>query len=353
MRARQYGKIRIFGERELRDYLETKRTGVLYSIDNETDDYLLTVNEHNYISYKIAEAEVESLQIHDDQMYVSSEERMIPAEHFPRSFNVYSGNSYKKDVFVFHIPFSGDPELLKCMPGSRILWSIDVSITNNEFSFDIINFNDDADEIARQKDSILNNILRQYSNLRQEIDEYNEKLEKQIQNRFEFRKNRIREKLGVLASLGVPIKKSSAPETFSVPTAQKRRKVMLSKPVVTGTGYKPEPSLDESVYSEILRLIHDVGKEFERLPSLYANKEEEHLRDHFLMILEPNFEGTASGETFNKTGKTDILLRHERSNVFIAECKFWTGKKGLLNTITQLLGYLTWRDSKAAESCPL
>ncbi len=348
MRARQYGKIRIFGERELRDYLETKRTGVLYSIDNETDDYLLTVNEHNYISYKIAEAEVESLQIHDDQMYVSSEERMIPAEHFPRSFNVYSGNSYKKDVFVFHIPFSGDPELLKCMPGSRILWSTDVSITNNEFSFDIINFNDDADEIARQKDSILNNILRQYSNLRQEIDEYNEKLEKQIQNRFEFRKNRIREKLGVLASLGVPIKKSSAPETFSVPTAQKRRKVMLSKPVVTGTGYKPEPSLDESVYSEILRLIHDVGKEFERLPSLYANKEEEHLRDHFLMILEPNFEGTASGETFNKTGKTDILLRHERSNVFIAECKFWTGKKGLLNTITQLLGYLTWRDSKAA-----
>ena len=66
------------------------------------------------------------------------------------------------------------------------------------------------------------------------------------------------------------------------------------------------------------------------------------------MMLEPNFEGSATGETFNKAGKTDILLRHEGSNVFIAECKFWRGQKAFLDTITQLLGYLTWRDSKAA-----
>ena len=95
-------------------------------------------------------------------------------------------------------------------------------------------------------------------------------------------------------------------------------------------------------------MINDVGKEFERLPSLYANKKEEHLRDHFLMMIEPHFDGSATGETFNKTGKTDILLRYEGTNVFIAECKFWKGKKALLDTISQLLGYLTWRDSKAA-----
>ena len=67
-----------------------------------------------------------------------------------------------------------------------------------------------------------------------------------------------------------------------------------------------------------------------------------------LLILEPNFEGAATGETFNKSGKTDILLRHEGKNVFIAELKYWHGKKGFLETISQLLGYLTWRDSKAA-----
>lgn len=66
------------------------------------------------------------------------------------------------------------------------------------------------------------------------------------------------------------------------------------------------------------------------------------------MMLEPNFEGSATGETFNKKGKTDILLRYQGSNIFIGECKFWRGKKSLLKTIDQLLGYLTWRDSKVA-----
>lgn len=83
------------------------------------------------------------------------------------------------------------------------------------------------------------------------------------------------------------------------------------------------------------------------MPSTYAGKDEEHLRDHILLILEPNFEGSATGETFNKKGETDILLRHESSNVFVAELKYWHGKKAYLDTITQLLSYLTWRDSKA------
>ena len=84
------------------------------------------------------------------------------------------------------------------------------------------------------------------------------------------------------------------------------------------------------------------------MPSTYRDKSEEDIRDHFLLFLEPNFEGSATGETFNKSGKTDILLRHEGKNIFIAECKFWRGKSSFLSTIDQLLGYLTWRDSKAA-----
>ena len=84
------------------------------------------------------------------------------------------------------------------------------------------------------------------------------------------------------------------------------------------------------------------------MPTTYADKNEEALRDHILLVLEPRFEGSATGETFNKNGKTDILLRYQNSNVFIAECKFWNGEKKFLTTIDQLFRYLTWRDSKAA-----
>jgi hypothetical protein len=340
---------RVFGERELREFLEVSKFNVAHSIESEKDDYILNVNEDDYIAHKVSEATVDNLEIHVDDIYASSSEQMIPAERFPWDFHVYSGKSYKKDVIKFHVPISGDIQLLHCIPSSRIMWSMEIEVNRNEFCFEIINFRDNADEIVRRKDENIRSILQQYENVRTEVERANSSLEQHIRNAFNSRKQRIQKSSGVLASLGVPVKKSSAPpETFSVPTPQKRKKPILNKPSVKESGFTPEPSLDQSTYIDILKLIHDVGKEFERLPSLYAGKEEEHLRDHFLMMLEPNFEGTATGETFNKTGKTDILLRHEGSNVFIGECKFWKGEKSFLSTIDQLLGYLTWRDSKAA-----
>lgn len=340
---------RVFGERELRDFLEASKSDVVHSIESERDDYILNVNEDDYVAHKLSEATVENLEIHVDDIYASSSEQMIPAERFPREFHVYSGKSYKKDVIKFHVPISGNIQLLHCIPSSRMMWSMEIEVNRNEFCFEIINFRDNADEIVHRKDENIRNILLQYKNVRTEVERANSSLEQHIRNAFNSRKQRIQKSSGVLASLGVPVKKSSAPpETFSVPAPQKRKKPILNKPSVKEAGFMPEPSLDQDTYVDILKLIHDVGKEFERLPSLYARKEEEHLRDHFLMILEPHFEGSATGETFNKTGKTDILLRHEGSNVFIGECKFWKGEKSFLATISQLLGYLTWRDSKAA-----
>ena len=66
------------------------------------------------------------------------------------------------------------------------------------------------------------------------------------------------------------------------------------------------------------------------------------------MQLNGAFQGQATGETFNFQGKTDILIRMDGKNIFIAQCKFWKGEKVFLATIDQLLSYLSWRDTKAA-----
>jgi hypothetical protein len=76
--------------------------------------------------------------------------------------------------------------------------------------------------------------------------------------------------------------------------------------------------------------------------------DEESLRTHFLVQLNGHYEGNATGETFNYEGKTDILVRVDGKNIFIGECKFWGGPKKLLETIDQLLGYSSWRDTKVA-----
>ena len=42
------------------------------------------------------------------------------------------------------------------------------------------------------------------------------------------------------------------------------------------------------------------------------------------------------------------MIRTEGKNIFIAECKFWTGPSGLSEALDQLLGYTSWRDTKTA-----
>ena len=66
------------------------------------------------------------------------------------------------------------------------------------------------------------------------------------------------------------------------------------------------------------------------------------------MQLNGHYEGQATGETFNYEGKTDILIRSQGKNIFIAECKYWAGPKTLMDTLDQLLGYSSWRDTKVA-----
>jgi hypothetical protein len=76
--------------------------------------------------------------------------------------------------------------------------------------------------------------------------------------------------------------------------------------------------------------------------------DEESLRQHFLVQLNGQYEGNATGETFNYEGKTDILVRDRDRNLFIGECKFWKGAQHLCETIDQILGYASWRDTKTA-----
>ncbi|MBA2882993.1 hypothetical protein HNR65_003349 [Desulfosalsimonas propionicica] len=328
--------------------IENQRAKALQAIRDQSDDYLLNVNKTEFIEHLLAEYSIVPLEFHTDQLSVSVEERMIPADWHPMSYFVDRGKSYPKDVYTFHLPFSGEAELLKVRASTYSMSAPRIMITEQEVRFEIINFSKDADSIKQEADRIVNQLVSQNQHLANDLNKFNSSLEATLSKALDDRKEQLLKKHDLVSKLGVPVRKSSGtPATFSVPT--KRTPVIPAKrkPKVNDKGFKPEPALDEAIYRQILKIIHDVGKQFERLPSTYAGKDEEHLRDHMLLILEPNFEGSATGETFNKRGKTDILLRHDGANVFVAELKYWHGKKAYLETISQLLTYLTWRDSKA------
>jgi len=89
----------------------------------------------------------------------------------------------------------------------------------------------------------------------------------------------------------------------------------------------------------------------EAFSSISQSFDEEGIRSCFLPYLNAiSQKYTATGETFNKIGKTDILIQNESGeNVFIAECKIWRGQSQLSEAIDQLLSrYVNWRDEKVA-----
>ena len=110
----------------------------------------------------------------------------------------------------------------------------------------------------------------------------------------------------------------------------------------------------EGLYLHIINVIEAMARGMERSPGDYVTWSEPKLRDA-LLVAAMHYHGQATGETFNKKGKTDILVRYADRNLFIGECKWWSGAKAFtmsteseISALDQLLSYSTWRDAKLA-----
>lgn len=146
----------------------------------------------------------------------------------------------------------------------------------------------------------------------------------------------------VLAVLGVVNRSSAAIEVPII------KKIVPTPQLVHNN--KVAYNINEDMYRDILKHIYTLCKDYEQHESVYKGKREEDLRDLIVPSLNSVFIGSnSSAETFNRTGKTDIITKApDGSNVFIAECKIWRGEKMFLEAIDQLLGYVTWRDTRTA-----
>lgn len=340
--------MKLFGEGDLWSVLNAQKGKIRQDIESQNQNYLLNANETQLIAHITEKYRLDPIILNEEGVYLTDKEKMIPAEQFDSfRFHVRPGESYRKQVVTFHLPFSGDRDLFKYMPSTRILWTQDVAIQNGEICFEGIIWSDgDVAAVKRNWEDFLRSLKTQIGYSTNEVNAHNSSLETEVTVAIQQRKADFLKKGNVLASLGIPLKRSvNLPTTFAVPAPKKN--VLIAKPTASTAAFTPEPTLDSKTYEDILKIIHDTGVEIERHPSIYAGKDEETLRDHLLMVLSPHF-SSVTGETFNKAGKTDVLIRHEGKNLFVAECGVWKGAKQFLGKIDQLLSYLTWRDSKTA-----
>lgn len=229
-----------------------------------------------------------------------------------------------------------------------------VSFSENEFgwnqeyiSFAIetkgYGFSFDEDKIANEVSGGIEKINKLIQWKNNDINNENANFINNIKGIIDGRKQEIQKNKEKIQSLtqkiNISLKKN-------IPQGAQRI-ILDQKPIISRV--KPSPHLpeeyvlDEEKVNDILDILDNQARSFEKTPKALASLGEESLRDLILANLNSIFAGKATSETFSKKGKTDIYLNIDQGNILIFECKLWGGKKILHETIDQLRRYLTWR----------
>ena len=318
------------------------------SLDNE---YVLKASPTELEQHFIEKVLINPLILHLEERYIKNQSVTgIDVSHdFLRAVLPGERAIVPGTIIDIAIPFEGDPMLWRLRASTFSMGGFpEINILQSEIVFSVRFPDDSADpnKLRSEVENITKSLAEAVGYLKRDVDNHNNSAPNAIRQALVRKRTLAQSATGAVAALGIPVKRRDAEPTFTIPA--KRRESPAKRPVVATGKYEPEPVLDEKEYQHILEVLRSMSLVIERNPSSFASLDEEAIRDHFLLQLNGHYEGDATGETFNASGKTDILIRVENKDVFIAECKFWHGPKAFDDAIDQLLSYLTWRDSKCA-----
>lgn len=329
-----------------RDLID-KTTREIRSLEN---DYVLKASQAELENYYIDKVLINPLILHTDKHYIESQtgtkldvSNDFSIANFSGERTVVQGT--RLDIAI---PYEGD----------RILWQIkastystgcpEIDVRDHEILL-TVSFPDGSANSGKTKsdiDSNINSLATNVNYLKNDVDNHNRTAPESVKSEIQRKHQLAESTIEAIEKLDIPVKRRNQPLTYIVPT--ERRASPLSPPKVATEKYELEPELDEKEYQHILKIMRDMSSVIESNPGVFASLNEESIRTHFLLQLNGHYEGSATGETFNASGKTDILIREKSKNIFIAECKFWRGSKVFSEAVDQLLSYLAWRDTKCA-----
>jgi hypothetical protein len=318
-------------------------------VETLPENRLLNTAPGDLKEYLVEKYRVTPLALLRDQWYADHQDAPVDVRHDPlRWIEDRSRPAMVAGERVeVRIPFEGESELFYAKANTFSMNPPRAEVEKNEVVLRYASASDQPANTRSLVDRTLIDIEQHLGWQRPMIEAHNSSLPSAAEEAIHQRRERLLAQSRRAEALGIPIRRrTDAPRTYAVPTV--RRKAAPSLPPASGAQFTPEPTWAMEQYEQALRIVQDMTLVMERSPDAFKTMDEEALRQHFLVQLNGQFEGKATGETFNMAGKTDILLREGDRNVFIAECKFWKGPKAFGDAITQLLGYATWRDSKTA-----
>lgn len=183
------------------------------------------------------------------------------------------------------------------------------------------------------------------------VEDGNKKLEQSVKNFIEQLQERIRNENEQVDSAMEKVSIELEKKTENIPLVDLKVRESVELVMPKPQEKSVDPDLNRKTLEKVIDYIDTQGRNFELTPKSFADLGEDALRDHIRALLNTIFKGSTTGESFVKTGKTDILLQHPQiqGGILSAECKFWDGEKLYQETIDQHFGYLTLRQNYAIQ----
>lgn len=339
-----------FRDSELNIVIFNREKELQQKIDNFTDDEILANDENilvdnlyeefRFVPVELLDEDISQRKMNQRKITVPNQMRAFSDE--PRYFEVDGV------VIDLRIPFTGE-EILFTTTASTIMLSPFPSIALNDgfielhYEFKLQNGTETRilHDLCDKRDRDIQSLRAGISYANNDVSTFNAGLRDKIHKMLKSKKEKVSSYRTLSQLLQIPVQQN---DFAKMHIAVKRRIQPISHRLNRETTY----TISDTDYKDILQAIKHIGSSIEQTPASYQSMGEEDFRNVVLGQLNGFYLGQATGETFRKSGKTDIRIEMDNRAAFVAECKMWSGPKKIGEAIDQLDHYLTWRDCKTA-----
>lgn len=214
--------MRIFAEIDADQVLRAQLQRAKSEVESLDETLLSQVEDESYALRILSQVRIDPLRFRFDDAHISTHEEMIPAEHHPsHRFAVHAGESYPRQIIRYNLPFDGDPGLLRCIPNPRVRWSIDVDVSGNEITFDIVNWYGNPEDVKREADQVFGTLRKQCDHLSKQVDAFNTSAQAEIVRMLSGRRKKLKKDSDFVTALGLPVKQPQKSQALDFSGSQR------------------------------------------------------------------------------------------------------------------------------------
>lgn len=302
----------LFFEYDMFSVLENQRRQVQNEVAGVPEQRLLNTSVEDLVRYFVEKYQLDVPVLDVENAVADQNEATVEVSGFRYGLDRGETRSVPGTAVTLEVPFSGDPKMFKVKPSTWNSAPPHAEIRDHTVLLRQSGTQLAASEVQANFDRAIKDIDQYLDWQRNDANGYNSQLPTLARQAIEQRRNKLLANQNLVSGLKFKLKeRDGAPKTYAAPVHRKRIEPRL--PPASSAPFKPEPTLPEEDYLNILKIIHDMTLVMERSPAAFSHMGEEDIR---------GTKGAGSIAPVQYSSDRRILLQRKRRERYHAEKTF-------------------------------